>query len=125
MAPEPVYRLRLEAATLPNALVQHAARLDSVAALAFRPRDAVLDQPGAFGQVNLATQQLVEIKSYGSDFTAFAAPSLAVFTTLGGLEIKRQLTVSNNDMITISVDAFLALSCNASALRCSRDDVFV
>ena len=77
-----------------------------MAALALRPHNAVLGQPGAFVQASLATRQLVEAKFYGSDFTVFAAPSLAVFPTSGGIYFRRQLTVSNNEMITILVDAF-------------------
>lgn len=41
--------------------------------------------PFTFVQASLAMRQFVETQSYGSDFTAIAAPSLAVFSTLGGL----------------------------------------
>lgn len=106
MAPEPGYRLRLEAATLPNALVQHSVRLGSCRRTGPPPTQCGARSARAFVQANLAMRQLVETKSYGSDFTVFAAPSLAVFPTLGGLEFRLQLIVSNNEMITIFVDAF-------------------
>lgn len=67
------------------ALVQRTAHLDAISALVFPPHMAALTQPSWFDPRWREMRQFAEIESNDSDFTAFAAPSLAVFPTLRGI----------------------------------------
>src|SRR6185437_2848074 len=103
IAPEQGYRSRLEAAMLPNALVQHVARLDRGCRTGSPPAHCGARSARCVRAGEPRDPATRRNQSYGSDSTAFAAPSLAVFSTSGGIYFRRQLTVSNNQMITILV----------------------